>query len=1160
MQISLNRRLYIGFTLAIILVIFVCAASYLTFQKQSDESGWVTHTYQVLDKTTEVRETITDMRGSRRSYRLTGDTKYLAPYTQSLAQIAPQINELKQMVRDNSVQYERIDSLKDATQRLIAYWEEMPLIHPSDDHAKTVEITRQEETLMDYTKDLLLHITQEENKLLVMREESNSKLLGMVGNILLFGGLLILVVVFILIYTIANEFRIRKKAEGELKDNYEELEQLNTEATEKNWLLEGNATINDSLQGAVNSATLSQDVLTALVKYLGVPAGALYLLDENDNKLHQVATVAVIANTQQVFAIGEGIVGNAALTKEISLIRNVPDEYWKVQSGTGNTSGKGEIACMPFWLNKELKGVIELGNFSPFTEGQINLLRTIVRNIATAMDARQASEKVDALFGQVQEQKEILEHQQEELRQTNEELTRQAEILQASEEELKVQEEELRQINAELEEKNEAVEVARQTLSIKAKELEVTSKYKSEFLANMSHELRTPLNSVLILAKLLAENKPGNLTDKQVEYANIVHKSGTDLLKLINDILDLSKIEAGKIELHFEKVTTEFILKDIQQLFAVVADDKQVTFTLNKEADVPEHIYTDKQRLEQVIKNLLSNAFKFTPKQGSVTLNMRIEKDRSSISDITLLQAEHVVAIDVKDTGIGIGTDKQQLIFEAFQQADGSTSRKYGGTGLGLSISKELIKILGGEIRVTSIEGQGSTFTLYIPAGKRNVSVYKEDSNAVVENDEQKEIKPLKEIDFSQLVQQTAVKDDRADIQPSDRVMLVIEDDPSFAAILRDFARNKRYKAIIALHGDEGLYYAQKYKPDAITLDIQIPVIDGWTVLKALKNDPSLKNIPVHVISAMDDTQTRLSGAIAYLKKPVEKEDLEKAFSIIGSHVAEHAKKVIVLSGEIVKDGSLQNLLEQRNFEVECTYARSVSEVIERMKEIRYDCIIADIGADIEKGVADLQALNVASNLQDIPVIIYLDKDITAADELRLNKISPVIIRESTHAKDRLLDEMELFLYKVQEVEDKPGGMQRKVSAIPLSNDILANKKILLVDDDMRNVFALSTALEEQHMNVVPAGDGKEALDILRSDSNIDLVLMDVMMPEMDGYEATKRIRNELKLTKLPIIALTAKAMTGDREKCIAAGASDYISKPVDTGKLFSLMRVWLSQ
>ncbi len=1153
MKLSVNKQLYIGFSIAIVLVLLTGRISYQTINREREEADWVRHTYQVIGQLENAQKLMVDMETGRRGYRTTGEKAFLQPYGEAEKQVLPVLNELKTLVADNPVQVTNVVQLQKQVIQLMNYWGSLGEEELTASKERLRQISETEKSQMDAIRAQVNKMTVDERSLLDVREKGNAISNDLATKVLIGGTILILLIVLILIYFIIREFSKRKQAEQELLQQFNELEQLNSEIKEQNWILNQAAHVVEQVQGADSLQELANCIVKAFVDVLHSPAGAFYQYNSDSKQLNLLASTGVSGTVTRQFAAGEGLVGGAAEKMKLVVTEHIPAGYWRVESALGTISGEGQIVCLPLIQNDELKAIVELGSFVPFTSTQLRFLDMMGNGLAVRISSKQASDRVRGLLEKVQTQNEELENQQEELRQANEELTRQTEILQASEEELKVQEEELRQINAELEEKNEAVEIARQALSLKAKELEETGKYKSEFLANMSHELRTPLNSVLILAKLLSENKQQNLTGKQVEYANIIHKSGADLLKLINDILDLSKIEAGKIDFNFELVPLSNITSDVHQLFDVVADEKHINFEITIAEGLPAEVYTDKQRMEQVMKNLLSNAFKFTPSGGRVSLDIFAGRPAVINENSPLQSAKNIIAFRVTDTGIGIAREKQLLIFEAFQQADGSTSRKYGGTGLGLSISKELIKKLGGEITVESEENKGSIFTLYLPAQMAVVPVNREDTPAKG----QPEMDMAAVLDTGKIVQQTVIEDDRDTLQKTDKVMLIIEDDPNFARVIQDFSRNKNYKTVVALQGDEGLYYARKYQPSAIMLDMQLPVIDGWSLLKMLKNDEALKQIPVHIISGADESKLPFSGALAYLKKPVEKDDLEKAFEVIGHHLSSQLKQVLVLSGDYIKDDNLHKLLNARHFDVQCHYAYSVAEVLEEAGTNKYDCIIADIGRDIESGINALQELHSLLDASGIPIIIYLDKDISATDELRLKRISDVVIRESSHSKDRLLDEMELFLYKVQEVEKTPAARPRL--SITDSN-MLKGKKVLLVDDDMRNVFALSTALEDQEMDVATASDGREALEYLKQHPGVQIVLMDIMMPEMDGYEAIRQIRTTLQLTQLPVIALTAKAMAGDREKSIAVGASDYITKPVDINRLFSLMRVWLSQ
>lgn len=1135
MNLSIKRRLNIGFAFAILLVLLAGIISFATFQKQFEEGEMVKHTYQVINQIESIHNTLVSMETGRRGFRSTNERTFLQPYHSGLQNIEPSIARLRELVKDNPSQIQRTAELKNSMDDLLNYWSVLGEEASTYDRQKISEITAVEKSKMDRLKIQLSEMVKVENELLRNRENNNTVAVQRAKWELVIGIFLILCTVILLIIQILKEFKNRQKAEKDLQKNYKELSLVNLENSERNWLLHGLAEVNDVLQGHLDAATLSRVVLNTVVKYTDLKAGAFYTYDEEQKKILLTASYALQKTAKKEYALNEGFVGQAAAEKEPLIISDIPSKYATIEGATISIEPVHAVYVSLFHSD-ELKGVMEVLSFKPIEHQTIELLKLTSNNIAVALHAVNEREKVLQLLEQVQRQKEALEHQQEELRQTNEELTVQAEVLQASEEELRVQEEELRQINAELKEKNVAIENAGRSLALKAKELEESSKYKSEFLANMSHELRTPLNSVLILAKMLSDNKDHNLTEKQVAQAKIIHKSGSDLLQLINDILDLSKIEAGKVTLHVENASVKSIAADLEQLFAVVAEEKGIKYSVEILDGVPPRIKTDRQKVEQILKNLLSNAFKFTSANGKVTLQFsQVDQDNTKY-----------LSMSVKDTGIGIPKEKQHVIFEAFQQANGSTNRKYGGTGLGLSITKELTRLLKGKLELQSEEDRGSTFSIFIPLDYANAN-----ASLVAENAKTDIAKPEEKV-----IEQTAVPDDRRTVVQEDKVILIIEDDKVFAGVIKEFAKSNGYKSIVALSGDEGLYCAKKYMPSAIILDMNLPGIDGTTLLKLFKENEHLKHIPVHVISATDHTKALSEGALAFLKKPIEKNDLDNAFTLIGEYLKSTIKRVLIFSKNNLKDEVCKTLSDEKNYDIVCDAARSLNEAIDKLNKEKYDCIIADIGDDIEEGISKLTSLHTHLLPTHIPTIIYLDNDITSSDELEMKRVADVVVRKSSFSNKRLLDELELFLYKVRENKVLSQPKLKK----PVNLDAtLQNKRVLLVDDDMRNIFALSAALENQQMEVITASDGKEALEILKTDKSIDIVLMDVMMPEMDGYEALRIIRNEMKLTRLPVIALTAKAMTGDREKCLAAGASDYISKPVDVHKLSSLMRVWLS-
>ena len=692
-------------------------------------------------------------------------------------------------------------------------------------------------------------------------------------------------------------------------------------------------------------------------------------------------------------------------------------------------------------------------------------------------------------------------------------------------------------------------------LEERAQELEISSKYKSEFLANMSHELRTPLNSLLILSKILFQNKDKNLTDKQIEFAQTIHAAGTELLNIINEILDLAKVESGKADVNVEKINFTDIAADIQKNYKHLVEDKGLKFKIQIAKGLPKSVNTDEQRLKQIIKNFISNAIKFTNK-GEINISIKRPDRDVSFSNSGLIR-ENAFAISVTDTGKGIPKEKHRVIFEAFQQEDGTTSRKYGGTGLGLSIAKEMARLLGGEIQLKSEVGKGSTFTLFISDLKGDEDKY--DSDEIeAEVTKKRESKSIQKTEYLKSKEPRVIEqlpDDRSDIDANDRMILIIEDDVKFAKILIDLAHERKFKCLIAQQGRKGLQLAEDYKPDAIILDIGLPDIDGWKVMEKLKDNSDTRHIPVHFMSASDKYMEAMRmGAIGFVSKPVSMEGLEEAFTRIEDIISKTIKNLLVVEDDENQRKSILELIG--NNDVRTTAVESGREAFELLKTNTYDCMVLDLGLDDISGFELLQMIEGEKTITHIPIIIYTGKDISRQEEAKLKKHAESIIIKGVRSPDRLFDEVSLFLHRIE--SNLPEEKQKILRMIHDKEMLFQGKKILLVDDDMRNVFALSNVLEEKGMQVIIGKDGKEGLDMLGQNSKIDLVLMDIMMPEMDGYETMRRIRKEDKYKNLPIIALTAKAMKGDRTKCIQAGANDYLSKPVDPDKLLSLLRVWL--
>ncbi len=985
---------------------------------------------------------------------------------------------------------------------------------------------------------------------------------------------------------------IAVEAQGEveeLKDNINQmianLRDTTQKNTEQDWLKTNLARFTRMLQGQRDLQTVSKQILSELAPLVFAQHGVFYTKDGQAEQpmLKLLSTYAYrerkhLANQ---FHLGEGLVGQAALEKDRILLTEVPHDYIKINSGLGEATPMNVIV-LPVVFENEVKAVIELASFQRFSETHLAFLDQLTESIAIVLNTIEAGMRQEELLKQSQSLAEELQGQQRELTETNQRLEQQARSLQASEELLKQQREQLQQTNEELEEKaellatqnaeverkNREIDRARQALEEKAEQLALSSKYKSEFLANMSHELRTPLNSLLILSKLLSENADSNLTPKQVDFATTIYSAGADLLSLINDILDLAKIESGTMGVDVGVVQFGDVRDEVERTFRQIATDKNINFTVDLAATLPRNLHTDGKRLQQILRNLLSNAFKFT-EQGAVTLRIDPVTQGWSFDHEALNKAQVVVAFAVTDTGIGIAPDKQKIIFEAFQQADGTTSRKYGGTGLGLSISREIARLLGGEIRLLSEPGKGSTFTLYLPQVYPTTTTVSRDT----ETSASTTIMPLPtrgnggnggtatasaavELAVeSELLLHGEISDDREAINPGDRVLLIIEDDPPFARILLDLARDKGFKGIIASRGDLGLALARKWKPDAITLDLQLPIVDGWSVLDRLKHDPATRHIPVHIISVMEGRHRGLhQGAIAYLQKPVTKEALDESLANIKQFVERGVKNLLVVEDDEAQRKSIIELIGEGD--VRSTAVGTAAEALTALREGQYDCMVLDLGLPDMTGFELLEQLKQAGLLGDLPIIVYTAKDLTKQEETELKRVAETIIVKDVNSMERLLDETALFLHRVE--ANLPQPKRRMLEQIHKNDPVLAGKKVLIIDDDVRNIFALTSVMERQRMHVIYAENGRDGIKLLEQTPDVDIVLTDIMMPEMDGYETARAIRQNPAIRTLPIIALTAKAMKGDREKCIAAGASDYITKPVDTDQLLSLLRVWL--
>jgi CheY-like chemotaxis protein/signal transduction histidine kinase/HAMP domain-containing protein len=930
---------------------------------------------------------------------------------------------------------------------------------------------------------------------------------------------------------------------AELKDNIntmiDNLRLTTDRNTEQDWLKTNLAKFTNMLQGQRDLSTVGRLLLSELTPLVNAQLAVIYQVTGDETpKLQLLASYADdgLCGHPEQLRVGDGVIGQCAADKRRILITEVPSHAVPIGSALFKATPRNLVA-LPVLFENQVKAVIELASLSEFTALQMMFLEQLTTNIGIVVNSIEATMQTEGLLKQSQQLAGELQAQQRELQQTNEQLEQKAT--------------QLTDRNLEVERKNQEIEQARRALEEKATELALTSKYKSEFLANMSHELRTPLNSILILGQQLVDNPDGNLTGKQVEFARTIHGAGTDLLNLISDILDLSKIESGTVTVDAEEIAFTNLVDMIARPFRHEADTRQLAFEVNLDPDLGRTITTDSKRLQQVLKNLLSNAFKFTG-QGGVRLNITAVPGGWSTEHPVLNQAPAVVAFEVSDTGIGIPLEKQKIIFEAFQQADASTSRKYGGTGLGLAISRELSNLLGGEIQLRSSPGVGSTFTLYLPLKYVGPASAPKALPAPSTTSAHALTMPVSTLPERPIEQ---IADDRLAIQPGDSILLIVEDDPTYARIMVDLARDKGFKVVVAMRGADAIDLAKQYQPTAVSLDVFLPDMLGWTVLSQLKQNPLTRHIPVQIITLDEDRQHGLArGAFAFVRKPTSTEGVEAALERIKQYAKPRTKRLLVVEDDKVEQMSIRELLSSNDIEI--LTAGTGSEALDMLREDPADCVVLDLRLPDMSGFEVLEELRSDNRLSDVPVVVFTGRELSAEEDARLHTMARSIVVKGVESPERLLDETALFLHRV--ITDLPPEKQRMLERLNSSDEDLVGRTVLLVDDDARNIFALSSVLERRGMRVLTATTGSEAIALVESTPDLAIVLMDIMMPEMDGYETMQVIREKPAFRRLPIVALTAKAMKGDREKCLEAGASDYLAKPVNTEQLLSSLRMWL--
>ncbi|HEX7815631.1 response regulator [Dyella sp.] len=1197
----IQRKILLAIGLLLGLFLLASLFTLSALQKQNDNRRWATHTYSVLLELADVRVAMQTAQLGARGYILNQREDELANFRSGLTETATHLEAVRKLTSDNSLQQARLDRMQD----LVTKWrDEVTTI--AIDPVRGVTTTDTEQKLHDLQRirtdyvarrtvriedayALLDQMAHTEDMLLTVRNDALASTLNAtrIVNIVfaLLGlafGIMVISLTFRLItrplrritdlmtrlsnrdHGIEVRQLTRRDEIGEIARALQVFKSMVIETQGQTWLKTQASEIAGRLLRTTTHRDFAHELTSSLVPLLGAGLGIYYLYDNQREQLDLLGSYGLrqVWQGPETYMPGEGLVGQCLNERRIVELQDVPANYLRIHSGSGEAV-PSHIVIMPVLVRGEFCGVLELASFSALQPLQRQLLdellpivgltqENLTRAIRTQALLEQTREQADELRTSelvMRQQKEVLRDSHDALQAKTAELEEQSQRLVASEEELRVQTEELQASNEELREKTETLNeqkrvlerLQRETLE-KADELERASQYKSEFLANMSHELRTPLNSLLILSRSLAENREQNLDEEQIESARIIHDSGSNLLRLINDILDLSKIEAGKMELNLAESPLSSLVRSLKRTFDHVAQEKNVGLQLELDPSLPQVVMTDLPKLEQVLTNLVGNAFKFTA-QGTVSI--RIGRPAADIALPEKLAGKPVIAIAVADTGIGIPADKFQKIFSAFEQVDSSTSRQYGGTGLGLAISLRIVELLGGSIDLRSREGHGSTFTLLLPelpASGTDVSMDKESSHT--------------ETSYSRAPTTAAllpesIDDDRETLNPEDKVILIVEDDPIFARILADMVHRKGYRVLAAAEGESALKLALKFKPAGILLDVMLPGMDGWSVIERLKGNDDTRHIPVHFISAVDEAHRgRELGAVGFLTKPVSREAINGAFERLMHFAEGGTRHLLIVDDDNDSRAAVRTLLN--NDGVTIDEAASAEQALERIASTEYDCVVLDLSLPGMSGMDLLEQLSMRGQIP--PVVIYSGRDLSREENLKLRRFTDSIVVKGARAPERLLDEVSLFLHSVRTERRHVAAASQRTAV----DDELRGRKVLLVDDDMRNLFALSKVMREWGLVVTMAQDGQKALKSLADNNDIELVLTDIMMPVMDGYETIKAIRMQPQYANLPIIALTAKAMRGDREKCLEVGANDYLSKPIDIDKLSSMMRVWL--
>jgi len=1199
----IQRKILLAIGCLTFLFVLCGSVTLISLARQDASWQWSRHTYEVRQALDDIIEGQQDAQSGLRGYLLTQNRKELDAFQSGNRRWQAGIDSVRKLTADNPLQQTRLDRV----QSMATQWQQeaqrigvepMSAIKATD-AAATLERSRIQGSYMDTRTitgddivDLINQMDTTEGALLNEREIAQRRD-EVVVRAVTWGGMLVALLLGLAVirftfrlitrplrrmtdlmtrlaqhdHTVEIRQTERRDEVGEIARALQVFKQMAIETAAQTWVKGNVSQIAGELQKVADQREFGDRLTGTLVPLLEAGVGVFYVFDEEHNGLELQGSYGYRErrHLSTRYALGEGLVGQCALERKAISLQDVPADYVRIHSATGEAA-PASINVLPLLSHDKLMGVLELASFKHLTYAQENLLDELLPIAALSLENLGRALRTKDLLGRTREQadelrasEETLRNQQHELQASNEELSlktrelqEQSQRLLASEEELRVQTEELQASNEELRQKSETLNEQKHMLETlqretqdKADELARASQYKSEFLANMSHELRTPLNSLLILSRSLAENREGNLDGEQIESARIIHDSGSNLLRLINDILDLSKVEAGKMELMLAELPLADLERTLKRTFSHVAQEKGLEFRVEIEAGVPAGIYTDGAKLEQVANNLVGNAFKFTH-QGGVTV--RVTRPPAGLALPEALRGKPAVAIAVHDTGIGIPRAKADRVFNAFEQVDASTSRQYGGTGLGLAISRRLVELLGGDIVLDSEEGRGSTFTMLLPERIDGTATPAPAPSAPVE---------ARPAPVSSALLPESIEDDRDTLAAGDTAILIVEDDPVFARILADMVRRKGYRALAAADGESGLQLAARFRPTGILLDVMLPGMDGWTVIARLKENAATRHIPVHFISAVDDaSRGRELGAVGFLTKPVSRESIDGAFERLLHFAEGQARRLLIVDDDADSRAAMRTLL--RGDDVSIDEAGSAEEALQRVDEAEYDCIVLDLGLPGMSGTEFLEQLGNSGRVP--PVVIYSGRELSREESLKLRQYTDSIVIKGARSPERLMDEVSLFLHSIRggRMAAMRGAAPAPAPAVNGMPSELGGRKVLLVDDDMRNLFALSKVLRGWGMQVNMAQDGQKALKALAEQDGLELVLMDIMMPVMDGYDTIREIRAQTRFAKLPIIALTAKAMRGDREKCLEAGANDYLSKPIDIDKLSSMLRVWL--